>query len=82
MPVNPLKKSTEETDATPQELSFMRPLEPREPAEEAEKPSRAERRAAKAQAQGLGQGRDGKAKNLRSSQSVGNQRNFANRRSG
>lgn len=77
MRVNPLQKNTEDADSTPQELSFMKPIEPREPADAAPKPSRAERRAAKSQVRTHG----GKTQNVRS-QSVPNHRNFANRRSG
>lgn len=57
-------------------LSFMKPIEPRDEAEDAPKLSRAERRAAKPQAQS-----HGKVQNLRS-QSVPGHRSFTNRRSG
>ncbi|MEV4319013.1 hypothetical protein [Actinocrispum sp. NPDC049592] len=71
-------KSKKNSEAEPQSLSFMQPIEPRDPADEPEKPSRAERRAAKQQHQ---QGHGAKVQTMRN-QATQNHRNFANRRSG
>jgi hypothetical protein len=70
-------KNSENSDAEPQELSFIRPIEPRSESDAKNaKPSRTERRAAKKQGK-----THGKVHTMRN-QAIANQRNFSTRRSG